>query len=1029
VIVAEALNSYQISVILKDLGKERERTFNVTVTNNVKPEIHAFMGNLSVTVPYSKEFNFEITDLDTPLSSLTVSAYLDNSLLPSWMSFNQTSQKLKVYNFNNSHAGNYFLHLEAYDECGEDEKVVGSTMAFTVIQNVPPSITSTISNKQSFKAQGDVEILIPTDFVSDAENDFVITAKASYSAVKSINVYQNKILEFSTNEGFVGNFSIEVIVTDNNNQTVSSFIDITVLDCFEPSSCASCNGPMITDWLKCETGYKLQGDGKWQANSILDHHVDPDFFPAASITFSGFLISSLFATSFADMNSKLEFLIFQFQIFLSFPATELYIPDNYVSFINSFGIFKNDFKMLDFMGIDEGLKGGIDKDGHKNMTRIEYNSGSFIVNEIYSLFFLGFVVLFHVIISIVSLLKWTQKLIRCKMLLHNLQKSLKFSFYLKFLVVSSLFIFLLILSEIIGSKMNTGGNIGSFLITIIVLICLIVVLVIAIIKAYDLPLILGDDEIFIQPTKLNRIFGGFYENLKITRMSRLYYPLTIIHRILFAFTLIIFTSGMTQVLILALIGIIYTIYVCIVRPYKSVAFNMLIVSNQAYTMIMIFILFQVTETKDYTVSGFNSTVGYMLIAICVLNLAILMVVLCSALFSAVVTLCKNLKNPKVETVNDGKKYVTNLNQPQQEEVNSQNLSDKSEEVIDFEKIEELKQEMEKIQKEEAEQMFKRGSFQKEVEESTKAFDLPKLRPNEDLFNLQNSGNQVIQDSSIKSKPFEEQNVEQEFWKEENEPIYEREQEEFDTSPRIIIDSNGKEIMVSRDPGDLQRRGFNESNRRGRGIRYRRGRGGERSRHPMRGRRRPRGRGRGMLRGRGRGLPRGRGRGILRGRGRGFRRGRGYRQWAPATERTTEIHQKEVEGNVQNIPEQKEDTKLDLKNTNIEKDILNNLEELKEDLDDIPNTNLPNIPDINKTNKIENSNILITNKQDNLGWPGNSPRIQESIKRKSEIPKEEIKENTESKKTNRKIVEKIKIENPKKIKAPKVDKTQKQNPIK
>ena len=515
------------------------------------------------------------------------------------------------------------MHIAAGDECAAYKTNAGPSFVINIIKNYPPTITSSIS-AVIYKGEGTITILIPDGFVSDNENNYTIVASATYG-FQSIAVTSNKLITINTLAGFAGNITVTVTVTDNAAQSASKSFVFSVQNWFDPVGCASCNGPDLSNWLKCESGYVISSDGKWTPSSILNHDASAENSLALGAPLGMYIGLSLFSTALTESSNSLEFVIPQAHIFLAYPATELYIPDNYVSYAKSLGILKWDFKFLDFMGIDTALSSSFNVTSSKNMTRIDYQSGSMIVNDIYLILLIPIVIIIHIIIVIISLSKWANKNVKFSMILGSIKKAMAYTLYTKFLVYSSLFLFITSFWDILSMDMSKGANAISIIVAVAYIGMMVAMMVIYLVKVIRLPEDITETYTNSKQGFLNHIAISLFIGLKTNKRSRLYYLIFIVHRAIIAFLIMILKYGLIQLIMILILEVILVLYFCIVRPYQANINNILAIWNQIVVIISWFILIQTTNTVDFTQQGFNGTIGIILIAIVSFNLVVLVV--------------------------------------------------------------------------------------------------------------------------------------------------------------------------------------------------------------------------------------------------------------------------------------------------------------------------------------------------------------------------------------------------------------------
>ena len=369
----------------------------------------------------------------------------------------------------------------------------------------------------------------------------------------------------------------------------------------------------------------INGDGKCTQSSILNHDVPAGNALALGAPLGMYIGLSLFSTALTGSSNSLEFVIPQAQIYLSLPFTELYIPDNYVSYAKSMGILKWDFKFLDFMKIDSALENTFNVTSSKNMTRIDYKSGSMIVNDVYLILIIPIIIIVHIVLIIISFLKWIIKNVKLTIILESIKKSMAYSLYTKFLVYWSLFLFITSFCDIFSMDMSSGANAISIIFSVSYIGMMIALMIIYFIKTLTLSEDITEIYTSTKQSILNHIAISLFIGLKTSKKSRLYYLIMTIHRALIAILLFILKIGLIQLVLILIFEVIFAIYFWIVRPYQSNVNNILGIWNQLMVIIWCFVLIQTTSTVDFTQSGFNNVIGIVVIAIVSFNLVLLVI--------------------------------------------------------------------------------------------------------------------------------------------------------------------------------------------------------------------------------------------------------------------------------------------------------------------------------------------------------------------------------------------------------------------
>ena len=435
-------------------------------------------------------------------------------------------------------------------------------------------------------------------------------------------------------------------------------------------------------------------DRKWIPSSILNHDASAKNSLVIGAPLGMYIGLSLLSSVLTESSNSLEFVIPQAQKFLAYPSTELYIPDNYVSFSKSLGILKWDFQFLDFMRIDSALSRSFNVTSSKNMIRIDYQSGSMILNNIYLVLVIPIVIITHIIIIIISLSKWVNKNVKCTMILGSIKKAMAYTLYTKFLVYSSLFFFIKSFWDIISMDMSKVANV----ISIIVAVAYIGMMVIYLIKVIRLPEDITETYTNSKQSFLNYIAISLFIGLKTNKSSRLYYLIVIVHKAIIALLIMILKNGLIQLILILILEIILAIYLCIVRPFQFNLNNILVIWNQIVIIISWFILIPTIKIADYTQQGFNGTIGIILIAIASVNLVVL--VAQSSVLSLIAIIKKlNIRFKSKIFVKERKRiqYTTRIERKNEDENLIEDLKlekssshKKLEETLSFDQVEEVK---------------------------------------------------------------------------------------------------------------------------------------------------------------------------------------------------------------------------------------------------------------------------------------------------------------------------------------------------
>lgn len=279
------------------------------------------------------------------------------------------------------------------------------------------------------------------------------------------------------------------------------------------------------------------------------------------------------------------------------------VPDNYVEYWQAFSISKLDFNIAGSSDPQSSLadqtRRNLDTKGYKSLSNVKFYNQSFLVNYIYWFMVLGIFIILHIITIVCSILfsksKNSSLLKRFFVILRDV---FEFHVYFKFLVYSSMFIFLVIVNEIAAANFDTNFNIFSFSLSMFVLAMLILFTVVPIPflmrnRKQDLDLTNEiQDKVanIIKRTWKHKIWNTTTSGLKDSVFGCIHYQLFLVKCLCYAIILIILSNAKIQISLFILTTALFLAYLIVIRPFKILIHSIVAILNEIVVIIAILLM-------------------------------------------------------------------------------------------------------------------------------------------------------------------------------------------------------------------------------------------------------------------------------------------------------------------------------------------------------------------------------------------------------------------------------------------------------
>lgn len=185
-----------------------------------------------------------------------------------------------------------------------------------------------------------------------------------------------------------------------------------------------------------------------------------------------------------------------------------------------------------------------------------------------------------------------------RQLCDTLKGFFEYTAYINLILYASLMMLILSWNEIIGTNFKTGFNGFSYFFSwIFFLFLLLVTAVPAILlrlkpvtnKIVNGPVteeIIPENVSFLEKLKLT-----LTSSVKNTKYGSIYNTVFMSRRVLVAFVLVTFTAKEAQLVLYLFINILYTVYLCLVKPFNHMIHNIVAIINEAILLLCGFMMF------------------------------------------------------------------------------------------------------------------------------------------------------------------------------------------------------------------------------------------------------------------------------------------------------------------------------------------------------------------------------------------------------------------------------------------------------
>ena len=347
------LGVHSITIELVDIeGLTNDYLLNVSAIDSFefKPK------NISnVMVFYPEVTRVNISSFLIQSANHSYNIYIqENNTNIGWIKFEEVSQSIVIFNYNQNHFGMHLLTISIYDNWFL--KYFNSSVEIEISPSHPPSATGGIIDITAYQGQKIVKLMIYQGLFYARNNKYLITIKwctevdmISKDLKESyINYNSETLLQIIFPKNYVGHWNSSVIAVDFFMQTSMINFSIEVLKWLQ-EHWLYWDGPETIDWTEWIPGFLIDpSTGEWR--------VDVSYFDSWVIISFVIIILLLTILTDRDVNASyvlLESITLYWMLFLVFEEKEWKIKHYFVQIkivlthFNSFlfPIFSKIFKL------------------------------------------------------------------------------------------------------------------------------------------------------------------------------------------------------------------------------------------------------------------------------------------------------------------------------------------------------------------------------------------------------------------------------------------------------------------------------------------------------------------------------------------------------------------------------------------------------------------------------------------------------------------------------------------------------------
>ena len=369
---------------------------------------------------------------------------------------------------------------------------------------------------------------------------------------------------------------------------------------------------------KCETcppDYEPNSDkSKWVPKSISSNAKTFGLIYISFVFGAGLLNFLTSITSIATHKSVFD-MVNQAQLFIMLPCIGMYSSETFIEFNRVIKDGLVSFSYISNSLMPSMIKSLNDSDysqRYSYLYLVDLKSGSSLYNISGLLLMSWILFLMHLTIWIINdlSLKEISPTGFLKMS-HRLVNYLSFGIYIRWILLSFMFLLISSIPEVANSSTLSSHRSSYYFACIVVALWVIFFTVFVILKC----LFFTKDGEIENTTYCKELFRGFKQN----RISRVYYGVFLLRRLLFIFIIYSTDSLSAKVKLIAIITfqVLYLIYLAISRPSLAIKDNISDILNEITILAIMGVMAYYIGGSDWSNTASNSVIGIIMINICV----------------------------------------------------------------------------------------------------------------------------------------------------------------------------------------------------------------------------------------------------------------------------------------------------------------------------------------------------------------------------------------------------------------------------
>lgn len=379
--------------------------------------------------------------------------------------------------------------------------------------------------------------------------------------------------------------------------TISTKVTLQVLG-WDVENCLYWKPESNSIWVQCISGFQTYNYGTEWLTVVLSGSVQAT--KSSSQGAAGAVTTVSMVSSMMTFSSPQAIWTMAnvYQLLMILPLTRIYMPKDVIDFITGMKISTFNFKFIPTQHIPfvNSVLDNLDfAQSDEYLGRIGLESGSSIVNNISTFGMWGLSVVIHLcILAWLRKCKW-EKYAKLRNFKTKIKNFLAFTYYVRSVLESFIILSISNTAEVLNLAKST--NTGSMICSIVIHIFLVTFLVHMLI--YWLISRKSD-----QP---QTYFEEYYAGVKPKFLAKSYLLVNTTKKILLI-TLAIYFNGYDEfikTLIMAAIQGIYTLYLCIVRPFQKACNNIIEILSEMIYLAICILLVNCNKSSNWNQAGIS----------------------------------------------------------------------------------------------------------------------------------------------------------------------------------------------------------------------------------------------------------------------------------------------------------------------------------------------------------------------------------------------------------------------------------------